>query len=135
MGDCYDIYREYVRVRKDAWEEQQAEITRLREAISEDMCPLNDYLHVKTERDEAIDQVKVLDHMYTLAQQGITELQAEIERLRLAYDALRHATLAAHSSHFDRTGGSGTGCLACIDIRAARKNADEVAGYPWLEEK
>ena len=61
--------------------------------------------------------------------------QEEIERLRLAYDALRHATLAAHSSHFDRTGGSGTGCLACIDIRAARKNADEVAGYPWLEEK
>jgi len=65
----------------------------------------------------------------------VGEKQAEIERLRLAYDALRHATLAAHSSHFDRTGGSGTGCLACIDIRAARKNADEVAGYPWLEEK
>ena len=65
----------------------------------------------------------------------VNEQQAKITRLRLAYDALRHATLAAHSSHFDRTGGSGTGCFACIDIRAARKNADEVAGYPWLEEE
>ena len=43
---------------------QQAEIERLR-----------------AELDEANDQVKVLDHMYTLAQQGIAELQAEIERL------------------------------------------------------
>jgi len=31
----------------------QGEVERLREAVSEDMCPLNDYLHLKTERDEA----------------------------------------------------------------------------------
>ena len=49
MGDCYDIHREYVRVRKEAWEDQQAEIEKLREenadlfnwrgAVMNKLCP------------------------------------------------------------------------------------------------
>ena len=66
-----------------------AEIERLREAIQDDMCPINDYLHVKTERDEARNAINATHegHMTELKRlrgqmdTGFAIRDKEIERL------------------------------------------------------
>ena len=67
-----------------------AEIERLREAIQDDMCPINDYLHVKTERDEARNAINATHegHMTELKRlrgqmdTGFAIRDKEIERLK-----------------------------------------------------
>jgi len=53
-----------------------------------------------------------------------TLVEKEIGRLREAYELLRMATFGAHSAHFDRTGGSGSGCPECLRMRKIRAEAD-----------
>lgn len=43
----------------------------------------------------------------------IAALEAEVARLRPVVEAAREMRLWGHSSHWDRTGGAGSGCPAC----------------------
>ena len=55
---------------------------------------------------------------------------AQATELRKAMELYREASYQGHSSHWDKTGGSGSGCPAClqaIELRAqARKIVDEI---------
>ncbi len=54
----------------------------------------------------------------------ITQLREELVRARGALALMRRATLQGHGAHWDETGGSGTGCPACLRIQELRQQAD-----------
>jgi len=51
--------------------------------------------------------------------------QREITRLKKALELYKQASYQAHSAHFDRTGGAGSGCPACIEARELREQAEQ----------
>ena len=46
--------------------------------------------------------------------------------MRKAIALLRSASQQSHAAHFDKTGGSGTGCPECIRARELREKADAI---------
>lgn len=46
--------------------------------------------------------------------------------MRKAIALLRSASQQSHEAHFDKTGGSGTGCPECIRARELREKADAI---------
>jgi len=68
-----------------------------------------------------------------LAQEGlkagdtIARLTARVRQLEEALKLYREASFQSHSGHWDKTGGSGTGCPECIRANGLREQADALA--------
>jgi len=76
--------------------------------------------------DQANTEAKLND-----AKRDLATVQGERERLFQVIELYRSASYQSHSAHFDPTGGSGSGCPAClraIELRAdARAILDSLA--------
>lgn len=111
------------------------------EAVSDDKCQCD------IPEDEcgfpecraACDRVRADGEIATLrAQLAASEARAERMKIRAdtfeaAYNVANRATFQPHNAHWDSTGGSGRGCLACQAAREAREQCDDIllADVKW----
>ena len=68
---------------------------------------------VRRERDAALRRAKA---------EGVEQMS----ELRKAMELYREASYQGHSAHWDKTGGSGTGCPACIRATELRAQARQI---------
>jgi hypothetical protein len=52
--------------------------------------------------------------------------ERERDAYKEAYEVARPAILQSHNGHFDRTGGSGSGCPECIRAREAARKCKQI---------
>ena len=62
---------------------------------------------------------------YTRVTQLVEEQRQEIARLREALELYKRASYQSHSGHWDKTGGGGAGCPACLEARDLRNQAEQ----------
>ena len=53
------------------------------------------------------------------------EQRQEIARLREALELYKRASYQSHTGHWDKTGGGGSGCPACLEARDLRNQAEQ----------
>ena len=72
------------------------------------------------------DEIDTLRTQLAAAEARAERLKVRADTFEAAYNIANRATFQAHGSHWDPTGGSGKGCLACQAARGAREQCDEI---------
>ena len=84
------------------------------EVVQQQVATLQAQLEaVRRERDDALRQAKA-------------EGMAQVTELRKAMELYREASYQGHSAHWDKTGGSGSGCPACLRATELRAQARQI---------
>ena len=83
-----------------------------------------------SDRDDWITSWRALQRHNERIEAALRRAKAEgveqMSELRKAMELYREASYQGHSAHWDKTGGSGTGCPACIRATELRAQARQI---------
>lgn len=72
------------------------------------------------------DEITALRAKLAAAEARAERMKIRADTFEAAYNVANRATFQPHNAHWDATGGSGKGCLACQAAREAREQCDDI---------
>ena len=101
------------------------EICRLDLERFEDLNEETQDKYESIQRADAAAIVRACDHDAALRRAKAEGLE-QVSELKKALELYRDASYQGHSSHWDKTGGSGSGCPACLRAIELRAQARQI---------